>query len=354
MHDSSMIYAQGRTLNRAHDAADGWGNERRATDRAARPRGLRKRRCGRAVLPAAGRGSPPPPAPPIVLSQIPGVVSPSPLGWIARRRNRLARRWLAASPNLRGSIYLFSSMLVYAVMVGGMKHIGGTIPLAEILMIRQIIMTLVIVAIARGALPMLLRTTRPGLQVTRGVITLISMLCGFWALIHIPLAQATAIGFSQVFFVTIAAVIILKERVDARRWVATIVGFGGVMVMLDPTTERAQSLCAGGNRRSVLRGAGEYQRAPARGDRAHRDDPALSGRGADGGAGGAVLVVLGRADANQWFWLVTLSLFGTAGQWLMTRAYQVGEAAALAPLDFSRLSCWPVLPASSSSVRSRL
>ena len=32
-----------------------------------------------------------------------------------------------------------------------------------------------------------------------------------------------------------------------------------------------------------------------------------------------------------------LSLFGTAGQWLITKAYQVGEAAALAPLDFSRL-----------------
>jgi drug/metabolite transporter (DMT)-like permease len=40
---------------------------------------------------------------------------------------------------------------------------------------------------------------------------------------------------------------------------------------------------------------------------------------------------------DQWFWLITLSLFGTAGQWLITRAYQVGEAAALAPLDFSRL-----------------
>ena len=44
-----------------------------------------------------------------------------------------------------------------------------------------------------------------------------------------------------------------------------------------------------------------------------------------------------RRSLNRWFWLITLSLFGTAGQWLITRAYQVGEAAALAPLDFSRL-----------------
>jgi drug/metabolite transporter (DMT)-like permease len=280
---------------------------------------------------------PPPPAPPIVLSQIPGVVSPSPLGWIARRRNRLARRWLAASPNLRGSIYLFSSMLVYAVMVGGMKHIGGTIPLAEILMIRQIIMTLVIVAIARGALPMLLRTTRPGLQVTRGVITLISMLCGFWALIHIPLAQATAIGFSQVFFVTIAAVIILKERVDARRWVATIVGFGGVMVMLDPTTDglNLYALAAiGGAFFGALVNISVRLLAAT-----ERTETILLYQGA------VLMAVLAvpcwwywvEPNANQWFWLVTLSLFGTAGQWLMTRAYQVGEASALAPLDFSRL-----------------
>ncbi|RDJ20333.1 hypothetical protein DWF00_14180 [Bosea caraganae] len=31
---------------------------------------------------------------------------------------------------------------------------------------------------------------------------------------------------------------------------------------------------------------------------------------------------------EQWFWLIMLALFGTAGQWLITRAYQVGEAAA--------------------------
>jgi drug/metabolite transporter (DMT)-like permease len=120
-------------------------------------------------------------------------------------------------------------------MVGAMKHVGAAIPLIEILMIRQIIMSLVIVAIAGSALPMLMRTTRPGLQMTRGLITLASMLCGFSALIHIPLAQATAIGFSQVFFVTIAAVLVLKEKVDSRRWIATIIGFAGVMIMLDPT-----------------------------------------------------------------------------------------------------------------------
>lgn len=284
----------------------------------------------------------PPEAAPVVLGHITGVAEPSPLGWLARRRHGLARRWRIASPNLRGSVYMLSSMLVYAVMVGAMKHVGAAIPLVEILMIRQIIMSLVIAAIARRALPALMRTKRPGLQVTRGVVTLISMLCGFSAVIHIPLAQATAIGFSQVFFVTIAAVVFLKETVDARRWAATIVGFAGVMIMLDPSSS-GLNLYALASVAGALFGACITISVRLLAT-TERTETILLWQGA------VLMVVLAlpcwlwwtQPSPEQWVWLVVLSLFGTAGQWLITRAYQVGEAAALAPLDFTRLilSCF--------------
>ncbi|WNJ90555.1 DMT family transporter [Bosea sp. 685] len=281
-------------------------------------------------------------APPIVLSAISKVTAPAQRGWIARLRHGLAHRWLTASPNLRGSVYMLSSLLVYAVMVGAMKHVGAAIPLIEILMIRQIIMSLVIVAIAGSALPMLMRTTRPGLQITRGLITLASMLCGFSAVIHIPLAQATAIGFSQVFFVTIAAVLVLKEKVDSRRWIATIIGFAGVMIMLDPSAG-GLNIYALASIAGALFGAGvtvSVRMLAA----TERTETILLYQGV------VLMAVLAvpcwwfwiQPSPKQWFWLVVLSLFGTAGQWLLTRAYQVGEAAALAPLDFTRLilSCF--------------
>lgn len=284
-----------------------------------------------------------PPEPvPVVLGHIPGVAEPSPRGWLARRRHRLAGRWRSASPNLRGSVYMLSSMLVYAVMVGAMKHVGAAIPLVEILMIRQIIMSLVIAAIAGRALPALMRTKRPGLQVTRGLVTLISMLCGFSAVIHIPLAQATAIGFSQVFFVTIAAVLFLKETVDARRWAATIVGFAGVMIMLDPSSS-GLNLYALASVAGALFGACITISVRLLAT-TERTETILLWQGA------VLMAVLAlpcwlwwtQPSPEQWAWLVVLSLFGTAGQWLITRAYQVGEAAALAPLDFTRLilSCF--------------
>lgn len=252
-------------------------------------------------------------------------------------RRRLRAWWTAASPNLRGSVYMLSALLVYAVMVGAIKHVGGVVPLVQILLIRQIIMSLIILAFSAGSLRLMMRTKRPGLQVVRGVLTLIAMLCGFTAVIQIPLAQATAIGFSQVLFVTIAAVVILKEVVDARRWTATIIGFIGVLIMLRPTSEGldfyalmavAGALFGAGITVSVRMLAGS-----------ERTDTILIWQG--------MVLIAALAfpawvwwvplDATQWFWLIVLSLFGTAGQWLITRAYQVGEAAALAPLDFSRL-----------------
>jgi len=274
---------------------------------------------------------------PIVEIVPPGASEKRLSGWIAGRRGRLRYWWRRASPNLRGSVFMFSSMLVYAVMVAGIKHVGQGIPLVQILLIRQVIMTAILLLFAAGSLRRALHTDRLGLQIFRSVVTLLSMLCGFTAVVKIPLAQATAIGFSQVLFVTIAAVLVLKEVVDGRRWAATLIGFAGVLIMLRPSSEGldiyallavAGAICGAAITVSVRKLAAS-----------ERTDTILLYQG-------MVLIVLLSLPTflwwqvptpDQWFWLITLSLFGTAGQWLITRAYQVGEAAALAPLDFSRL-----------------
>jgi len=267
----------------------------------------------------------------------PVIANPVHAHWLPARRARAGLWWRGASPNLRGTVYMVTALLVYAVMVGAFKYIGTAIPLIETLMIRQLIMSAVILVVAGRSLPQALRTDRPGLQIFRGLITLASMLCGFSALIHIPLAQATAISFSQVLFVTIAAVLILKERVDGARWIATGLGFAGVLIMLNPSAEGLNFwalMSLGG----ALFGAGITISVRILGT-SERTETILIYQG-------LVLIVMLAWPAwalwvwptpEQWFWLVLLSLFGTAGQWLITKAYQVGEAAALAPLDFSRL-----------------
>ncbi|HET9484775.1 MAG TPA: DMT family transporter, partial [Xanthomonadales bacterium] len=69
----------------------------------------------------------------------------------------------------------------------------------------------------------ILRTNRLPMYFLRCGIGIVSMLCGFWALVNLPLAQAVALSYSTPLFVTIGAVLVLGEIVRARRWTAVIV-----------------------------------------------------------------------------------------------------------------------------------
>lgn len=94
---------------------------------------------------------------------------------------------------------------------------------------------------ALAALPLLvrggrasLRTDRLGFYTVRCAIGALSMLAGFWAIAHLPLAQAIALSYSSPLFVTIGAVLFLGEIVRMRRWSAVIAGFIGVLVIVRP------------------------------------------------------------------------------------------------------------------------
>src|SRR3546814_16470131 len=78
------------------------------------------------------------------------------------------------------------------------------------------------------------RTERPMLHLFRGLLGTTAMFCSFYALTHLPLADATAIGFANTLFMIVLAVLFLGKTVRWRRWTATIVGFAGVLVMVGP------------------------------------------------------------------------------------------------------------------------
>src|SRR4051812_6882011 len=56
----------------------------------------------------------------------------------------------------------------------------------------------------------------------------------FFAIPHVPLAQITALGFTTPLFIMLGAMLFLQERMVVARWVAAVIGFGGVMVVVAP------------------------------------------------------------------------------------------------------------------------
>ena len=100
---------------------------------------------------------------------------------------------------------------------------------------RYVFHTVVFLAIfARSGIVTQMRTARPWLQFSRSTILLLGTILYFSALQYLALADAVAINFFAPLLVTAFSIPILGEQVGIRRWIAILVGFAGVMVIIRP------------------------------------------------------------------------------------------------------------------------
>ena len=86
------------------------------------------------------------------------------------------------------------------------------------------------------SVPGLLRTTRPGLQVMRSALLFLTTALNFGALQFLQLDQTVSIMFSTPFFVAVFAGPMLGEWIGPRRWIAILVGFAGILLVVRPGT----------------------------------------------------------------------------------------------------------------------
>ena len=149
-------------------------------------------------------------------------------------QNRLVSAWLRLPGNLRGVIWITVGSLAFAFNDGVIKHLGAKFDPLQLAFARYLVGLVILgpVFISMGASG--LSTKRFGLHMTRLIMACIAQVGVFYAIIHLYLADATAIAFSRPLFTTIVAVFLLSELVSARRWIATLVGFAGVMIMVRP------------------------------------------------------------------------------------------------------------------------
>jgi drug/metabolite transporter (DMT)-like permease len=88
------------------------------------------------------------------------------------------------------------------------------------------------VALSRGRSGFVL--PRPGLQAGRGAAVALATLCFFLGVMAMPLADATAIQFTSPILTALLAPLVLRERTGRATWLATLLAFAGVLVVLRP------------------------------------------------------------------------------------------------------------------------
>lgn len=250
---------------------------------------------------------------------------------------RVQRRVALWPNNLQGALWIAIAGLVMTIMTALIKTVGDTIPVIQILFLRQMVMTATM-------MPGILRNPRqafatdtPGLHLLRIALSSIAMVAGFTAMVHLPLADAVAISFSRSFFVAIFAILLLQEIVGRHRWAGIAAGFVGVIIITDPTGAEIDryvllallSAAAVALIMVIVRKLAQRERLPT----------VITYQAVGVGLILAVPTYLIWVPPTpvEWMLLICIGLLSTLGQSLNFMAFRVGEATALAPVDYLRL-----------------
>ncbi len=247
------------------------------------------------------------------------------------------------SGNLRSIYAMLIAVFMFSLMDTAMKLLAAHYPAMQVAALRSLSsLPLVCAYVAwRGGFKTMLRA-RWSLHVLRGALG-IGMLALFaYGLKRLSLAEAYSVFFIAPALITAMSVFFLKESVNLARWIAIVVGLGGVLVVLRP--EGGGFLTLGGL--AVLGSAVCYAIS------------AIAAR------------ILARTDSTQqmMFWLMLLMALGATalaapdwvgvypghllllcglavsgffGQLAITEAFSHGEASVVAPFEYSALA-WGV------------
>jgi len=245
--------------------------------------------------------------------------------------------WDKLPPNLRGIIWLVTGTLLFSTVDVVVKHLGQSFHPLELAFFRYFIGTIILLPVFIRLGTSGMRTKIFGLHFLRLGLAYIAQLCIFVAIIYMPLADATALSFSKPLFTTIVAVIILSEVVRKARWVATAVGFIGVLVMIRPGTGAVDPVAFLAILSALTFAFGNVLiRVLARTEPTAR---ILFYYHAGGLVIGLITViwVWKTPIGFEWFLLITIGVITTMGMTCYVKAFSVGEASAVGPSEYIRL-----------------
>ena len=135
-----------------------------------------------------------------------------------------------------GIVLMLASVLLFALVYILVKELIQRYPLAQIMFFRSALALLppvvLMVRDPRGLA--LIRPAHPLGHLLRSGFGLAAMAASFAAFRYLPAADVIAINFAAPIFVTALSVPLLGEAVGWRRWLAVLVGFAGILVMLQP------------------------------------------------------------------------------------------------------------------------
>lgn len=256
-----------------------------------------------------------------------------PTRWITRLRGGTAR----LPGNIQGALWVLAASLVFSVQGVIVKHLGQALDIFQIQFFRCAVGFVVVLSFLLRGGGRFVSTERMGMHFMRAIVGLLGMACGFYAVTHLPLAEATALTFTKPLFMIVLAVLFLGEVVRWRRWTATMVGFLGVVVILRPGEGVIQTAALVGLLGSLfIADVGVLIKKLSATERTVTVLFYFTLISTVISAIPAAFVWRG-PTIEEIFLLSLLGITATFGQALTMQGFRVAEATAIMPFDYSRL-----------------
>lgn len=242
------------------------------------------------------------------------------------------------SANVRGALWMLASAITFTLMTSLIKYLGADYSPALQTFYRQaaglLVLAPIIVRDPVGAF----RTSRPGILLFRSLAGTLGMVLAFWAYQEMPLAEANALSFTRTLWIVPLAIFVLGEKIGPWRLGATLIGFGGVLIMLQPSIANAVGWPAA----AALSSAALFAMTIT-GMKVMTRDHSVTVLMVWSAVLGFVLSI--PLAVTEWRWpdpvdlalLAAMGVLGLVTQVCYIKGMALGDAAAMAPIDYTRL-----------------
>lgn len=139
--------------------------------------------------------------------------------------------------NVVGGLWMIAAVTTFTVMQILIKELTDTLamPVAVVVFLRMGFGVLAALPWLIRQGPGALRTERLGLHFLRAFFGMTALTCFAFGLANLLFADAVALAFSTPLWSILVAALVLGDPIRARRWSATVVGFLGVLLIVQPT-----------------------------------------------------------------------------------------------------------------------
>jgi drug/metabolite transporter (DMT)-like permease len=247
----------------------------------------------------------------------------------------------ATAQNTRLGIWLMiATTVVFAAQDGISRHLAEAYNVYMVVMIRFWFFAAFVMALAArdpGGIKAAVRSRFPWLQVTRGLLLVTEVCVMVVAFVQLGLVESHAVFTCYPLLIAALSGPILGEKVGWRRWSAILIGFAGVLIILQPGYAVFSPWALVPLLSAFLFAIyGLLTRYVARGDSASVSFFWT------GTVGAAAMTLVGMwfwepMTAADWGWMATLCCTACLGHWLLIKAFAVAEASAIQPFAYLQL-----------------